>query len=113
MSSFVATVLRGRKCSVKPGADEDGRVDLGAFSTVDCDEFRPDIDKPRYKSNILKEEKEDALLTINMFKERIKKKGKFNTKSCERFFTWFGSGKLKSAMSVIGISGSWPGIACG
>jgi hypothetical protein len=69
--------VRGRKCSITPSIDEDGRVDWGAFATADFDEYRPDIDKPRYKSNILEEEKEDALLTIDMLKERIQKKGKY------------------------------------
>ena len=69
--------VRGRKCPITPSMDEDGRVDWGAFASADFEEYRPDIDKPRYKSNLLKEERENVILTIGMLKERIQKAGKY------------------------------------
>jgi hypothetical protein len=69
--------VRGRKCPLTPSIDEDGRVDWGAFATADFDEYRPDIDKPRYKANVLREERKDVILMVGLLKERILKAGKY------------------------------------
>ena len=70
--------VRGRKCPIKPSLDEDGRVDWGAFGTADFDEYRPDIDKPLYKANILAEERRSRIFIIGMLKDRIKRTGDYN-----------------------------------
>jgi len=69
--------IRGRKCPIKPSIDEDGRVDWGAFATADFDEYRPDIDKPLYKANVLAEERRSRIFIIGMLKERIQKAGNY------------------------------------
>jgi hypothetical protein len=51
--------------------DEDGRVDWGAFGTVDFDSYRPQFDKLRYKIEKLKEELNDLVLTLKMISARI------------------------------------------
>jgi len=70
--------VRGRKCPIKPSIDEDGRVDWGAFATADFDEYRPDIDKPLYKANILAEERRSRIFIIGMLKDRIERAGNYN-----------------------------------
>jgi len=53
--------------------DEDGRVDFGAFGTVDFDRYRGPFDKTRYKIDKLK----DLVLMLTMVNERIAGKAKY------------------------------------
>ena len=59
------------ECSIRPNMDEDGRVDWGAFGTVDFDSYRPQLDKLRYKVERLKEELKDLVLTLPTISARI------------------------------------------
>ena len=65
--------VRGRKCPIKPSIDEDGRVGCDTFGTMDFEEYRPDVDKPLYKANMLGEERKSVIITILMLRDRIKK----------------------------------------
>jgi hypothetical protein len=59
------------ECPIRPNMDEDGRVDWGAFGTVDFDSYRPQLDKLRYKVERLKEELKDLVLTLQTISARI------------------------------------------
>jgi len=64
--------VRGRKSSIKPSMDEDGRIDWGAFGTVDFETtYKPDIDKYQYKADMLKDEYHRVFCMVHMLKERI------------------------------------------
>ena len=43
------------ECPIRPNMDEDGRVDWGAFGSVDFDSYRPQFDKLRYKVEKMRE----------------------------------------------------------
>ena len=56
--------------------DEDGRVDWGAFGTVDFDSYRPQFDKFRYKAEKLKEKLKDLVIMLQIVSARIPGKNK-------------------------------------
>jgi hypothetical protein len=64
------------ECAIRPNMDEDGRVDWGAFGTVDFDSYRPQFDKLRYKIEKLKEELKDLVLTLQTISARISSRAK-------------------------------------
>ena len=82
--------VRGRKCPIKPNIDEDGRIDWGAFATADFETYKPDIDKARYKSNLLREEHAGVILMIHTLKERIQKAGKYGAMLKILKYVWKG-----------------------
>jgi hypothetical protein len=51
--------------------DEDGRVDWGAFGTVDFDSYRPQCDKLRYKVEKLREKLKDLVVMLKIVSARI------------------------------------------
>ena len=59
------------ECPIRPNMDEDGRVDWGAFGTVDFESYRPQYSKLRYKVEKLKEKRKDILMTYEMIRDRI------------------------------------------
>ena len=64
------------ECPIRPNIDEDGRIDWGAFGTVDFDSYRPQFDKLRYKSVKLREKLKDKVFTLKMMSARIPGWGK-------------------------------------
>jgi len=66
-----------RKGWMRPNIDEDGKVDWGAFGTVDFDRYGPKFDKRLYKADRLKEELADQILTMEMISARIKTTAKY------------------------------------
>ena len=56
--------------------DEDGRVDWGAFGTVDFDSYRPQFDKLRYKVGKLREKLKDRVIMLKIMSARIPGKTK-------------------------------------
>ena len=50
---------------------EDGRVDWGAFGTVDFDSYRQDFDRLRYKAERLKDKQMDLVIMFEIASERI------------------------------------------
>jgi len=65
------------ECSIRPNMDEDGRVDWGAFGTVDFDRYRPKFDKVRYKVEMLKEKLKDLVFTLGIMSARIPDRAKY------------------------------------
>ena len=61
----------GRSC-IRPSTDEGGRIDWGAFGTVDFDRSRPQFDKLRYKADKVAEQLKDLLIMFGIVNERIK-----------------------------------------
>ncbi len=65
------------ECPIRPNMDEDGRVDWGAFGTVDFDSYRPPFSKLRYKAQQLKERLKDMVITCEMIGDRIPGRAKY------------------------------------
>jgi hypothetical protein len=65
------------ECPIRPNMDEDGRVDWGAFGTVDFDSYRPEHSKLRYKAEQMKEQLKDQVNMLRMISERIPGRAKY------------------------------------
>jgi hypothetical protein len=59
------------ECPIRPNMDEDGRIDWGAFGTVDFDSYRPQCDKLRYKVEKLREKLKDLVVMLKIVSARI------------------------------------------
>ena len=59
------------ECPIRPNMDEDGRIDWGAFGTVDFDRYRPGFDKFRYKAEKLREKLKDLVVMLQIASARI------------------------------------------
>lgn len=59
------------ECPIRPNMGEDGRVDWGAFGTVDFESYRPEHSKLRYKAEQMKEQLKDRVNMLRMISERI------------------------------------------
>ena len=64
------------ECPIRPNMDEDGRIDWGAFGTVDFDRYRPGFDKLRYKAEKLREKLKDLVFMLKIVSARIPGKTK-------------------------------------
>ena len=62
---------KARHGGIRPAIDESGGVDWGAFGTVDFDQYRPGLDKARYKADKLGEERKNLLIRLSVVKERL------------------------------------------
>jgi len=69
-------VTSGRS-GIRPNIDEGGRVDWGAFGTVDFDRCRQQFDKLRYKADKIGEQRKDVLIIFSIVNERIRPKAKY------------------------------------
>jgi hypothetical protein len=65
------------ECPIRPNMDEDGRVDWGAFGTVDFDSYRPEHSKLRYKAEQMKEQLKDRVIMLYIISDRIPGKAKW------------------------------------
>jgi hypothetical protein len=65
------------ECPVRPNVDEDGRVDWGAFGTVDFNSYRPEHSKLRYKAEQMKEQLKDQVNMLRMISSRIPGRAKY------------------------------------
>jgi hypothetical protein len=74
---ILALPQKTRKGWIRPNIDEDGKVDWGAFATVDFDRYRPEFDKRRYKADRLKEELANQCLMMETISARLKTKAKY------------------------------------
>jgi hypothetical protein len=63
--------LPRRRSHIRPNMDESGRVDWGAFGTVDFERLYGSFDKARYKADILREKLNDVLITIDIVQRRL------------------------------------------
>jgi len=59
------------ECPIRPNMDEDGKVNWGAFSSVDFESYRPQFDKLRYKVEKMREELKDLVVMLKMVSARI------------------------------------------
>jgi hypothetical protein len=59
------------ECSIRPNMDEDGKVNWGAFGTVDFESYRPQHSKLRYKAERMKELLKDRVIGLRIISERI------------------------------------------
>ena len=64
------------ECPIRPNMDEDGKIDWGAFGTVDFDSYRPQFDKFRYKAEKLREKLKDLVIMLQIVSARIPGKNK-------------------------------------
>ena len=74
---ILALPVQGSKCGIRPNIDDDGRVDWGAFATVDFDRDRSEFDKARYKADKLKERLKDLVIMLSIVSERIPGRAKY------------------------------------
>ncbi len=71
----LALPVKTRQGWIRPNVDEDGRIDWGAFATVDFDRYRPEFfDKARYKADKLREQWADTILMLEMIRQRVSSK---------------------------------------
>jgi len=72
------------ECPIRPNMDEDGRLDWGAFGTVDFDSYRPQHSKLRYKIEKLKERLKDQSCLLRIMSDRIPGKMKYKVMGLAR-----------------------------
>ena len=65
------------ECPIRANMDEDGRIEWGAFGTVDFDSYRSQVDKLRYKVEKLKQKLKDMVYMLQISSARIPGKEKF------------------------------------
>ena len=68
---ILALPVRTRRGWIQPNIDENGRLDWGAFGTVDFSRLVPEFDKARYKADKLCEELQDELIMASMVSRRL------------------------------------------
>ena len=73
----LALPVKAGKSWISPNVDEDGKVDWGAFGTVDFDKYRPKFDKMLYKADKLREEVANQCLMMETISARIKTWAKY------------------------------------
>jgi len=69
--------IKAKKGGIRPDYDESGKVDFGAFATVDFARMYGGFDKARYKADKLREELRDVVILIEIVNERIPGKAKY------------------------------------
>ena len=72
----LALPVEGRS-GIRGTLDESGRLDYGAFATVDFERTMPEFDKVRYKADKLREQLKDITIRIGIVKERLPGKAKY------------------------------------
>jgi len=60
-----------RRSSIRPAVDEDGRLDWGAFATVDFERSHGGFSKARYRAERLHEELRDKLIMVVIVRGRL------------------------------------------
>jgi len=73
----LALPVKGSGSGIRPGVDESGLVDWGAFGTVDFERTMPEFDKARYKAEKLREQLKDLTIRMALVKERLPGKAKY------------------------------------
>lgn len=73
----LALPVRGRRHGLQPSYDEHGRVDWGAFATVDFERSMPRPDRMRYKLEALREKRHDVLIIFSIIKRHVPGKAKY------------------------------------
>ena len=65
-----------KKRWIRPAIDEDGRLDWGAFGTVDFERMYP-FNKVLYKADKVREQLKNVLIMFSIVNERIKTRAKY------------------------------------
>jgi hypothetical protein len=60
-----------RRSSIRPAVDEDGRLDWGAFATVDFERSHGGFNKARYRAERLREELQDKFIMLAIVRQRL------------------------------------------
>jgi len=68
---------KARKNWIRPNIDEDGRIEIGAFASVDFDRYKPQFDKMLCKADRLMEEVANQCLIMETISARIKTLAKY------------------------------------
>jgi hypothetical protein len=76
LAPVLALPASGNRCSLRPAVDEDGRLDWGAFGTVDFERMDP-FNKVLYKADKLREQLKDLVIRFGIVNERIKSRTKY------------------------------------
>ncbi len=76
LAPILALPIQGKRCSIRPAIDEDGRLDWGAFGTVDFEGMYP-FNKVLYKANKLREQLKNVSIMFGIVKERLKTMAKY------------------------------------
>lgn len=61
---------------IRPAIDEEGRVDWGAFGTVDFERISPEFNRARYKADKLRDELGNVFIMLSIVKRRLPGKAK-------------------------------------
>ena len=69
--------IKAKRSGIRPDVDESGKVDFGAFATVDFERMYGGFDKARYKADKLREELRDVVILVEIVTERIPGKAKY------------------------------------
>lgn len=67
---ILALPVEPRQNWIRPTVDENGRLDWGAFGTVDFERLCP-FNKARYKADKLREERKNVIIMFGIVNERI------------------------------------------
>jgi hypothetical protein len=73
----LALPVRVGRGSLRPSVDEEGRLDWGAFGTVDFDRYTGGFDKARYKADKVREQFKDVLILFSVVSDRMGGSGKY------------------------------------
>lgn len=76
LEPVLALPVSGGWCSLRAAVDEDGRLDWGAFGTIDFERMYP-FNKVLYKADKLREQLKDLLIMFSIVNERVKTKAKY------------------------------------
>ena len=74
---ILALPIKAKRSVIKPNIDESGKVDFGAFATVDFERMYGGFDKARYKADKLREELRDVVILFEIVSDRIPGKAKY------------------------------------
>ncbi len=72
----LALPVERKKRWIRPAIDEDGRLDWGAFGTVDFERMYP-FNKVLYKADKLSEQLKNVLIMFSIVNERVKGRAKY------------------------------------
>ena len=76
LAPLLALPVQGSRCSLRPAIDESGRLDWGAFGTIDFERMYP-FNKVLYKADKLRERLKDLLILFSIVNERVKPRAKY------------------------------------
>jgi hypothetical protein len=73
----LALPVKAGRGFLRPSVDEEGRLDWGAFGTVDFDRYTGGFDKARYKADKVREQLKGVLVLFSVVSDRMGNSGKY------------------------------------